>query len=429
MDLRSIIQKKQSRQALAKDEIAFFVKGCSDNSLPDYQISALLMAIFLKGMNQAETQILTEAMTQSGGVYDLSVYGKKCIDKHSTGGVGDKVSFICGPIAASLGIKVPMLSGRGLGHTGGTLDKMGAIPGVRTDLSKDEFLNVLEKTGVVIASATSDFVPADKKLYALRDATETVASMPLILSSILSKKLAGGAAGITFDVKVGNGAFLPALKDAKALSKNLVRMTKKAGRAANALITPMGQPLGRAVGNLIEMYEASETLLGRGPEDVTEVSCRVAAAMLILAGAEKNNESAQKTARKQIANKEAHKVFLDMLRAQGGENVDSILNGFSFKPAAVLKAQQSGFLSKLPAKAIGEAACRIGAGRLKASEAIDPQAGIYCCHKEGDKVKEGDDLLYFYSSLDVSEIVSSVAGLITISKERFSSHSRIIFFK
>ena len=400
MRMYDVIAKKRDGGELSREEIAFFIHGYVKGEIPDYQVSALAMAIYLRGMTPQETAWLTMEMEHSGDTVDLSAVEGVKADKHSTGGVGDKTTLVLAPIAASLGVRMAKMSGRGLGHTGGTIDKLESIPGLRTDLSRDEFLGIVRDIGLCIAAQSGNLVPADKKLYALRDVTATVESMPLIASSIMSKKLAAGADCILLDVKTGSGAFMKTLEDSCVLAKAMVDIASHAGKWAAALITEMDRPLGSAVGNALEVMEACETLQGRGPEDLTELCLELAAGILVMAGKAESLEQARSLAQGQIANGQAFEKFRQMVQAQGGDV--SALTDYDALLAPVVRyevrARQEGFLQSLNTEQCGIASVALGAGREKKEDAIDYSAGILLKKKPGDFVHAGDILAEFHAA-------------------------------
>ncbi|WP_206424069.1 pyrimidine-nucleoside phosphorylase [Anaeromassilibacillus sp. An200] len=400
MRMYDVIAKKRDGGELTREEIAYFIHGYVKGEIPDYQASALAMAVYLRGMTARETAWLTMEMEHSGDTVDLSsVEGIKA-DKHSTGGVGDKTTFVLAPIVASLGVRMAKMSGRGLGHTGGTIDKLESIPGLRTDLSRDEFLGIVRDIGLCIVAQSGNLVPADKKLYALRDVTATVESVPLIASSIMSKKLAAGADCILLDVKTGSGAFMKTLEESRVLAKAMVEIASHAGRRAAALITEMDRPLGCAVGNALEVMEACETLQGRGPDDLTELCLELAAGILVMAGKAENLEQAGRLAHGQIANGQAFEKFRQMVQAQGGDV--SALTDYDALLAPVVRyevrARQEGFLQSLNTEQCGIASVALGAGREKKEDAIDYSAGILLKKKPGDFVHAGDVLAEFHAA-------------------------------
>ena len=399
MRMYDILAKKRDGGILTDEEIQFFIDGYVSGAIPDYQASALLMAIFLKGMTPHETAALTRSMAQSGDLVDLSSIDGIKVDKHSTGGVGDKTTLIVAPVVASLGVRVAKMSGRGLGHTGGTVDKLESIPGFRTTLDREAFFDVVRRVGVSVIGQSGNLAPADKKLYALRDVTATVNSIPLIASSIMSKKIAAGSDRILLDVKTGSGAFMKTLEDSIALAKEMVSIGEHVGRRTVALITDMDRPLGCAIGNALEVCEACETLQGRGPADLTEVCIELAANMLWLA---EKGELAQcrSLARQQIANGEAFAKLKEMVQAQGGDT--SVLDDpEKFAPPNVcyeVLAQREGFLYAMDTERCGVASMELGAGREKKEDPIDYSAGIVLRKKVGDFVRKGEVLASFYSS-------------------------------
>ena len=394
MVFKEIIARKRDGHELRDEEIAFFIRGVTDGTIPDYQIAALLMAIYLRGMTDRETVALTREMMHSGEVLDLSDIPGPKVDKHSTGGVGDKISLPLAPLVASLGVVVPMISGRALGHTGGTLDKLESIPGYRTDLSVSEFKEALRTVGVAIIGQTGELAPADRRLYALRDATATVSSIPLITSSILSKKLAEGIDGLVLDVKTGSGAFMRRYEDAKALARSMVAITQGVGKKVVALITNMDQPLGWAVGNALEVVEAVEILQNRGPEDTTELTKTLAVEMLLLAGRARTPEDARQQVDQALASGRAYAKWQEMVRHQGGDpeavlQPEFIRTRFQ-EPVA---APESGYLAAYDTYALGMAATVLGAGRLTKEDRIDPAVGLRVFKKVGDRVEQGEPLL------------------------------------
>lgn len=399
MRMYDIIEKKRDGGELSEKEIAFFVKGVSDGSIPDYQTSALLMAIFFKGMSESETLWLTLNMAESGETADLSGIKGIICDKHSTGGVGDKTSLIAAPIAASLDVKIAKMSGRGLGHTGGTIDKLESIKGFSTTLSKDEFINQVNRIGIAIIGQSKNLVPADKKLYALRDVTATVDSIPLIASSIMSKKLASGAKNIVLDVKTGSGAFMKSLSDSVALAEEMVKIGKGAGRKVVALITDMDKPLGNYIGNSLEIKEVIEVLKGGGPNDLKEESFAISAAMLALAKS-CEYEEALSLVKAAVADGSALKKFKEFVAAQGGDVsfIDNPENFPKAKYSLQIKAEADGYISHMQTEDIGICASILGAGRTKADDEIDFSAGIVLSKKTGDFVKLGDLIATLYTN-------------------------------
>lgn len=397
-----IIIKKRDGHALSKEEIHFFIKGYVDGSIPDYQVSALLMAILDHDMNMEETVTLTDEMLHSGDVMDLSAIKGHKVDKHSTGGVGDKTSLVLGPLVASRGAKLAKMSGRGLGHTGGTLDKMESIPGMRISVSNEHFIRQVNEIGIAIVGQTGLLVPADKKLYALRDVTGTVESLPLIASSIMSKKLASGSDSILLDVKFGKGAFMKTLDDARKLAKTMVSIGNNLGRDTRAILTDMDQPLGHAVGNALEVKEAIDTLKGHGPKDLVELCLEAGAIMLEQAGVYQNHDEAIKALKESLENGDAFNKLKEMIEWQGGD-VSYIEHPEKFplaKHIVEVKADKAGYVRRIDALMIGESAMRLGAGRAKIEDTIDMSAGIVLNKKIGDKVKKDETLCFVHTNID-----------------------------
>ncbi|NLO98901.1 MAG: pyrimidine-nucleoside phosphorylase [Clostridiaceae bacterium] len=399
MRMVDIIIKKKEGLKLSKEEIEFFIKGITDGSIPDYQASSLLMAICLKGMDDEETLNLTLAMVASGESIDLSQIPKIKVDKHSTGGVGDKTTMILGPMVAALGVPVAKMSGRGLGHTGGTIDKLESIPGFNTELSQEEFIKIVQDIGLAVAGQTGNLVPADKKLYALRDVTGTVDSIPLISASIMSKKLAAGSDAIVLDVKVGSGAFMKTTEDARKLAKTMVKIGTGAKRKTVAVITDMDRPLGKAIGNALEVKEAIEVLSGHGPDDITEVCITLAAKMLELAGMgdfKKCTGLAERT----IQDGSALKKFEQMIKAQNGN--EKVVDNPDLLPSAKYtfeyKATSKGYITAIISDKLGVASMLLGAGRATKESTIDPGAGITLLKKPGDMVEKGEPVMILHAN-------------------------------
>lgn len=395
-----IIIKKRNRQQLSRSEIEFFVQGFTSGEIPDYQAAAWAMAVLLNGMNDRETAQLTMAMVNSGKKLDLSSIASTVIDKHSTGGVGDKTSLVVEPLVAACGLYVGKMSGRGLGFSGGTLDKLESIPGYRTDLSIAEFLQQLHEVGLVLTGQSMDLAPADGKFYSLRDVTGTVPSIPLIASSIMSKKIAAGAHAVVLDVKVGLGAFMHNLEDARRLAKMMVNIGQYNELKAVALLSDMNQPLGFAVGNALELKEAVDTLHGRGPDDFRQHCLRVGAHMLVLGGAVPNVESGQELAVEVLDRGKAWEKFRILIQAQGG-NVHVIDNPNCLPKANLIEtipAPRSGFLKRIHARIVGETAVLLGAGRLRKGDPIDHAVGIIIHHKVGDRIEAGQPLFSIHSN-------------------------------
>ena len=388
-----IIRKKREGQALSGDEIDWMVAGIG-GYVADYQWSALLMAILWRGMDDDETSRLTDAMMQSGSIVDLASTPGLKIDKHSTGGVGDKTSMILAPVAAAAGVPVPMVSGRGLGHTGGTLDKLESIPGFRVDLDLDHYRAVLDECGLVMIGQTAEIAPADKFLYALRDATATVESIPLISASIMSKKLAEGIDGLVLDVKTGNGAFMERLEDSRALARAMVAIGKGLGVRMRALITRMDQPLGRAVGNAVEIAECVECLRGGGPADLVDLSIELAAEMVLMGEVADTIDQARDRCRLAIDNGSALAHFRKLVAAQGGDPhaIDDLGKLPQPKGTIEVDSKLAGYVHALHARPIGQATMLLGAGRARIDSKIDPAVGVILHKKVGDRVEVGEPL-------------------------------------
>ncbi len=402
MRIYDFIREKRMGHAHTPADIRDFIRAYTVGEIPDYQASAWLMAVCLCGMNGEETAALTDAMMHSGDTIDLSEFGDLSVDKHSTGGVGDKTTLILSPIVASLGAKVAKMSGRALGHTGGTIDKLESIPGYRTSLSREEFLATVRKTGVAVIGQNADLAPADKKLYALRDVTGTVESAPLIASSIMSKKLAAGAHSIVLDVKVGSGAFMKTREDGEALARMMVDVGRACGRRVTACLSNMDLPLGLAVGNALEVAEAAAVLRGEGPADLREICLSLASEMLALTF-EVTPAEAKEKARAALADGRALEVAEKWIAAQGGDF--RVLNDPTRLPSAPktpILAVRNGYIHHMNAEAVGTAAMILGAGRRTKEEAIDPGAGIVLAAKTGDLVKAGEPLAYFYTNRPAS---------------------------
>jgi pyrimidine-nucleoside phosphorylase len=390
-----LIRRKRDGGELSAEEITFLVEGLTDGIVPAYQWAALAMAIVWRGMTPTETASLVDAMLHTGTVLDLSDIPGPKVDKHSTGGVGDKTSLVLAPVVAACGVTVPMVSGRGLGHTGGTLDKLESIPGFRIDLDVDEYRRVACECGLVLIGQTAEIVPADRVLYALRDATATVESIPLITASILSKKLAEGIDALVLDVKYGDGAFMNSLEDARALAASMTSIGRALGKPVQALLTNMDQPLGRTVGNAVEVAEAVACLRGEGPDDLMEVSLELAAEMLMLGGVARQRDEALERCRQAIGDGSALGRFRRMVIAQGGDGrvcdePEQVLP--RAERVELVRAERSGYLQQLKAFGVGQASMLLGAGRATAEDAIDPAAGIILRKTVGDAVSAGDVL-------------------------------------
>lgn len=420
MRMVDIITKKRDGHELSDEEITFFVNGYVDKKIPDYQVSALLMAIVFKGMNHREIVTLTDRMEHSGDVMDLSSIKGVKVDKHSTGGVGDKTSIALGPMVAACGAKLAKMSGRGLGHTGGTLDKLESIPGMQVFVSEEHFINQVNDIGLAIIGQTGTLVPADKKLYALRDVTGTVESTPLIASSVMSKKLASGSDCILLDVKFGNGAFMKNAKDAEELAKIMCQIGNALGRDTRAVLTDMEQPLGHAVGNALEIKEAIATLHGNGPKDFTDLCLRSGAIMLEQAKIVNSEEEGMKMLQKSIEDGSAFEKLKQMVKAQGGD-VSYIEHPEKFplaKNIIEVKASKSGYIKRIVALEIGESAMRLGAGRETFDDVIDMSAGIVLNKKVGDKVEKGETLCVVHTNKDnVESILKDIENSFVIVDE------------
>lgn len=417
-----LIQRKRDGEELAPDEIEFLVEGYTSGDIPDYQMSAFLMAVFYTGMSDREVTRLTECMLRSGDLVDLSSVPGVKVDKHSTGGVGDKTSLIVAPLAAAAGVVVPMMSGRALGYTGGTLDKLESIPGFRTNLSTDEFRKQLTEQGLCFIGQTERLAPADGKLYALRDVSGSVESIPLIASSIMSKKLAEGVDALVLDVKVGNGAFLKKQVDARRLAQMMVSIGRPRDKKVQALITDMSQPLGYAVGNALEVMEASQTLQNAGPTDLTRLSIELAARMIYLGKKAATLDEARRTAEQLLVDGSGYQKFKDVVAAQGGN--PQALDKFELLPNATgmreITSPRGGYVSLIDAEDIGKASNMIGAGRDKKDDAIDPAVGIILEVKVGEKVDAGSVLCRIYYTREdrVEEAAEVVEDAFRISAQK-----------
>lgn len=399
MNIVELIKKKRDGKIFKDDEINYLISNYTNGNIPDYQFSALLMTILLKGMNSDETSALTNSMLNSGKILNLSSLKGYKIDKHSTGGVGDKTSLIIAPIVASTGIFVPMISGRGLGHTGGTLDKLESIPGFRTDLSLSNAISVLKKCGAILIGQTKEIAPADKMIYALRDVTATVESIPLITASIMSKKLAEGIDGLVLDIKTGNGAFMKSQKDSVELANSLINTAKSFDKKVIAFITDMNQPLGNYVGNWLEVYESIQVLRGEIKNDLSELSIKLAGAMIYLGKKAKSIQDGEKIASKKIENGEAFKKFVEIVKLQGGE-INYIDNPDQYPKSIYIqkiKSVKRGYIEKINTYNIGMASLELGAGRKTKEDKIDPKAGIVLFKKIGDYINKGDIICELHS--------------------------------
>lgn len=425
-----IIARKRDGFALTADEIRSFVRGATDGSWADYQLSAFLMAVVLRGMTEGETAVLTEAMMRSGTVVDLSSIPRPKVDKHSTGGVGDKVSLPLAPMVAVCGAAVPMISGRGLGHTGGTLDKLESIPGFRVDLSLDEYRAQVGRVGVALAGQTAEFAPADKKLYALRDVTATVEAIPLMCASILCKKLAEGIDALVLDVKFGRGAFLPDPERGRELARAMVGAARKMGKPCRALLTDMDQPLGRAVGNALEVAESIACLRGEGPADLMAVTFALGEQMLLLAGVAASAEEARARLERGVASGAALAKFREIVAAQGGD--PAVVDDPSRLPRArlqvALPSPSAGVVRVVDSRAVALAALRLGAGRARAEDRIDPAVGVDRLVKVGERVVAGQPLCLVHASdpAALAEANAMLAKAIEIGSEPAAARPLIL---
>jgi pyrimidine-nucleoside phosphorylase len=390
-----IIMNKRSGKELSREEIAFLIGGYVAGEVPDYQVAAWAMAVFFRGMSPEETAALTETMLKSGGTIDLSGIEGPFVDKHSTGGVGDKTSLILAPIAASLGIRDPMMSGRALGHTGGTLDKLEAIPGYRTNLSLEEFREILRRDGFAMTGQTRDIVPADRLLYALRDVTGTVESIPLITASILSKKAAEGADALVLDVKYGSGAFMKEPEEGEKLAQSLVDTGAAMGKKIIALLTDMNEPLGSMVGNFLEVEECLDCLEGKGPADLMEVTLELAARMAVLGAKAPDPKAGRRLCEESLRGGKPRELFLANITSQGGDVKRFLeLRGVYRSPVtAELRAERSAYISRIDAWKVGHAAVALGVGRNRTEDAVSPTAGVQLHRKGGDRVAAGDRIM------------------------------------
>ncbi len=418
MRMYDIIKKKRDGQELTSEEIEFVVKAYVSENIPDYQMAALLMAIFFRGMNPRETYDLTISMSRSGEILDLSPIEGIKVDKHSTGGVGDKATLVVLPVLAGFGVKIPKMSGRGLGHTGGTIDKLESIPGMRTELTKEEFFHIVKKIGFAVASQTGNLVPADKKIYALRDTTATVDNISLIASSVVSKKLAGGADAIVFDVKVGSGAFLKDINQATELAKLMIDILKRSGKLSRAVLSNMDQPLGRMVGNSLEVLEAIETLKGNGPEDLIKLCVRICYEVLDLI----KIKASEQQIIKEILSGKALERFANFVEAQGGD--PRVIDDYNLLPLSKeiieVKLNKSGYIGKVNTELVGIASMVLGAGRSKKEEVIDPSVGIEVLKKTGDYIQFDEPVVRMYVSKksDVKSAIKLISDAYEVVEQR-----------
>lgn len=430
MRMYDIIYKKRQGGELAPEEIEWLVKTVTEGTVPDYQVSALLMAIYFKGMTRRETVDLTWAMARSGDMADLSPIPGAKVDKHSTGGVGDKTSLIVGPVAAACGVKIAKMSGRGLGHTGGTVDKLESIPGLHMDIPRERFYEIVNETGIAIVGQSGSLCPADKKLYALRDVTATVDSLPLIAASIMSKKLAAGADAILLDVKLGSGAFMKTMPEALELARLMVDTGNNAGRRTAAMITDMDVPLGRCIGNALEVKEAVEVLHGLGDPRLTELSLELAAGMITLAGLAPDRDAALSLAKEAIETGRAFDTLCRMVSAQGGDT--SFLEDTDKLPLSpcelTVAAPEDGYIAAMDAEICGLAAMELGAGRESKEDAIDYGAGIVLLCSRGSRVEKGQPIakLYARSESQCDRAKERLLSALTIEKEEPEARPLIV---
>lgn len=420
MRMVDLIEYKKNNGEFNHQQIRFIIDGYVEGSIPDYQMSALLMAICFQGLTLKETALLTKVMEESGDIIDLSKIEGVKVDKHSTGGVGDKTSLVLGPIVAACGGKMAKMSGRGLGHTGGTLDKLESIPGYQINISEEDFINQVNEIGLAIIGQSASLVPADKKLYALRDVTGTVSCIPLIASSIMSKKLASGADTILLDVKYGNGAFMQTIEEAKELAQTMISIGKHCHKNTRATISSMSQPLGNAIGNSLEVIEAIEALKGNGPEDLRELCLNEGSEMLVQANLYPNKKEAYQALQEVMDNGKALEKFKEMVKAQGGD-VSYIENTELFeKPSAIIEltSKKTGYIQALEAKKLGIVSMKLGGGRMTKEEDIDHAVGLVLNKKIGDHVDIGEKLLTVYARDDLSlELIDEIYQSYTIVDE------------
>lgn len=420
MRMVDIIEKKRDGNALTKEEIEFFIEGYTKGDIPDYQASSLAMAIFFQDMNEDERAALTMAIVNSGDVIDLSNIEGIKVDKHSTGGVGDTTTLVLAPLVASVGVPVAKMSGRGLGHTGGTIDKLESIKGFHVEISEDKFTQLVNEAKVAVIGQSGNLTPADKKLYGLRDVTGTVNSIPLIASSIMSKKIAAGADAIVLDVKTGNGAFMKTIEEAEALAHAMVSIGNNVGRKTMAIISDMSQPLGNAIGNALEVKEAIETLQGKGPKDLTDLVLTLGSQMVVLSNKAKDLKEAEAMLKEAINNGSALESFKTFLTNQDGDA--SVVDDVTKLPQAQyqieLPAQESGVVTEIIANEVGVASMMLGAGRQTKEDDIDLSVGIVLNKKVGDEVKEGESLLTIHSNNEnIDNVKEKLNNSITISKQ------------
>ena len=430
MTILDIIEKKRDKKELTKEEIEYFVKGYSEGKIADYQAAALIMAIYIQGMTEEETTNLTLAMAHSGEILDLSKLEKVVVDKHSTGGVGDKVSLILLPLVASVGVTVAKMSGRRLGFTGGTVDKLESIPGYKTDIDIHTFIENVDKIGISMISQTLNLAPADKKIYALRDSIACVESIPLIASSIMSKKIASGAEKIVIDVTVGSGAFMKNLHDAEKLAKEMIAIGKLAGRETICVLTNMDEPLGKCVGNALEVREAIKALEGDIEDDVKKVVLELGTHMVILSGIADKEETARKMLENNLENGKAYKKFIQMIERQGGdisylENIESFEESKYIEP---IYSEESGYIYNIDAEKVGKLACTLGTREIKKENKIDPSVGIVLLKKVGHYVEKGEVLAYLHLNNieQLNEAKEKMKNIVKIRKEKTKKLTTII---
>ena len=429
MNILEIIAKKRDKKELSKQEIEFFVKGYTDGTITDYQAAALIMAIYLNGMNNEEITNLTLAMAYSGEVLDLSSLGENVVDKHSTGGIGDKITLILMPIIAALGVPVAKMSGRGLGFTGGTVDKLESIPGYNTQISVDEFIENVKKIGISLMGQTLNLAPADKKIYALRDSISCVENIPLIASSIMSKKIASGANKIVLEVTVGNGAFMKNMEDAKKLSETMINIGKLAGKETVCILTNMDEPLGYSIGNTLEVIEAIEALQGDMEDDVKQVVLELGSYMIKLSGNGDDIEENKKRMMECIDSGEAYKKFFELIENQGGDvsyiNDESLFENAKF--IIPVYSEKSGYIEKIQAEELGKISCNLGAGRVRKEDVIDNQVGLIINKKIGDEVQKGEIIGIIHSNDEekMKEAIDKFGKCFSIS-ENFVEKPKVI---
>jgi pyrimidine-nucleoside phosphorylase len=429
MRMVDLIEKKRDAQTLTKEEITFIIDGYTKGDIPDYQMSAFTMAVFFRGMTDSERADFTLAMAGSGDTIDLSAIEGIKVDKHSTGGVGDTTTLVLAPLVAAVGVPVAKMSGRGLGHTGGTIDKLEAVPGFHVEITNDEFIELVNNNKVAVIGQSGNLTPADKKLYSLRDVTATVNSIPLIASSIMSKKIAAGADAIVLDVKTGAGAFMKDFEDAKELAKAMVDIGNNVGRNTIAVITDMSQPLGYAIGNALEVQEAIDTLKGEGPSDLEELCLTLGSQMVYLAKKAESLEEARELLVEVIKNGKALETLKTFLSAQGGD--PSVVDDYSKLPQATykieLEAKEDGYVSEIVADGVGTAAMLLGAGRATKESVIDLAVGLLLKKKIGDQVTKGESLVTIYSNSEkIEEVRNKLYQSIQISSEKVESPTLIL---